>query len=166
MRSQIHVRSLSTTARTPQCCGRVPGAANMYRRQCQPAAMAVQLTSQLRTKLMRAHVQGAAGAAGDVAAQDDPYSSVSTKVTPVSPPEAASWSVVIVAAYALTAGLAYVVVSQLFMQTPEAAAFDAALSRVREDFRVTVRLGDRIKGARASAFARRSQHVLPTCRIV
>lgn len=71
-------------------------------------------------------------------------------MTPVSAPEAASWSVVIIAAYALTAGLVYVVISQLFMQTPEAAAFDAALERVRNDMRVTVRLGDRIKGAPTS----------------
>jgi hypothetical protein len=78
---------------------------------------------------------------------DNDHSSVSTKVTPVSPPEAASWSVVIALAYAFTASLAYMVVTQLFMQTPEAAAFDAALARVRNDFRVTVRLGDNIKGA-------------------
>ena len=86
----------------------------------------------------------AAGA--DVTTRQDPYGDVSTKVTPVSAPEAASWSVVIAASYAVTAVLIYVVVSQLFMPTPEAAAFDAALARVREDFRVTVRLGDRIKG--------------------
>ena len=88
--------------------------------------------------------------AADVVEQDDPFSSVSTKVTPVSTPEAASWSLVIVAAYALTGVLGYIVVSQLFMQKPEAAAFDAALRLVRDDFRVTVRLGDRIKGARTA----------------
>jgi hypothetical protein len=60
--------------------------------------------------------------------------------------EAASWSVIILAAYAITATLAYVVFSQLFTQTPEGAAFDAALERVRQDFRITVRLGDKIKG--------------------
>jgi hypothetical protein len=83
----------------------------------------------------------------DVTAQESPHGGVSTKVTPVSAPEAASWSVVILAAYAITATLAYVVFTQLFTQTPEGAAFDAALERVRQDFRITVRLGDRIKGA-------------------
>lgn len=87
------------------------------------------------------------GNADGVAIQDDPFSDVSTKVTPVSPPEAASWSVVIIAAYAVTAGLAYMVVTQIFMQTPEAAAFEAALAVVRQDHRVIVRLGDSIKGA-------------------
>jgi hypothetical protein len=82
-----------------------------------------------------------------VAAQEAAYGGLSTKVTPVSTPEAASWSAVIIGAYAITATLAYVVVTQLFTQTPESAAFDAALERVRQDFRITVRMGDRVKGA-------------------
>ena len=41
----------------------------------------------------------------DVITSDDPYSDVSTKVTPVSRPEAASWSVLILGAYAVTAAL-------------------------------------------------------------
>lgn len=78
--------------------------------------------------------------------QDDEDSDISTKVTPVSRPEAAGWSVVILAAYGVSAFLLYLVYSQFFIETPETAVFNRALDTVREDFRVTALLGSTIKG--------------------
>lgn len=105
-------------------------------------------------------VQGQQGR--DVVTGDDPYSDISTKVTPVRAPEAASWSVLILGAYAVTAALLYMVVTNIFMQTPESAAFEAALAVVREDFRVSLHLGDSIKGGSClllhSCQARRRRH--------
>eukprot|EP00892_Ulva_mutabilis_P000207 jgi/Ulvmu1/10187/UM006_0143.1 len=77
---------------------------------------------------------------------DDEASDISTKITPVSRPEAAGWSVVILAAYSVSAFLLYLVYSQFFVETPETAVFNQALDTVREDFRVTALLGSTIKG--------------------
>lgn len=64
----------------------------------------------------------------------------------MSRPEAAGWSVVILAAYGISASLLYLVYSQFFVGTPESAVFNQALETVREDFRVTALLGSTIKG--------------------
>lgn len=53
----------------------------------------------------------------------------------------------ILLAYAITAALAYFVVTQLFMEQPEVGAFNTALDKVRQDPRITVQLGETIKGA-------------------
>jgi hypothetical protein len=77
---------------------------------------------------------------------DDQDAYVSTHVRPVSKPEAAGWSVVILGAYAISGCLLYLIYSQFFLEQPEISAFNAALDKLREDFRVTVHFGDRIKG--------------------
>lgn len=79
--------------------------------------------------------------------REEEDSEISTKVTPVSRPEAAGWSVVILAAYGVSAFLLYLVYSQFFVETPETAVFNRALDTVREDFRVSAVLGSTIKGA-------------------
>lgn len=82
--------------------------------------------------------------------REEEASDISTKVTPVSRPEAAGWSVIILAAYGVSAFLLYLVYSQFFVETPETAVFNRALDTVREDFRVTALLGSTIKGAQPS----------------
>lgn len=79
--------------------------------------------------------------------REEENSEISTKVTPVSRPEAAGWSVVILAAYGVSAFLLYLVYSQFFVETPETVVFNRALDTVREDFRVSAVLGSTIKGA-------------------
>jgi hypothetical protein len=91
----------------------------------------------------------------DVAATAEEEYRLSTKVRPVSAPEAASWSVVILAAYAVLAALLYTAATTLLFKPLAVTAFDVSLERVRRDMRVTFRLGEHIKGARDTA-ARRS----------
>jgi TIM21 len=72
---------------------------------------------------------------------------LSDKVAPVSRPEAAGWSFVIVAAYSITAFLIYTVYTSIIVEGPEDKVFNQALEAVRKDFRVTSLLGKTIKGA-------------------
>lgn len=71
---------------------------------------------------------------------------LSDKVAPVSRPEAAGWSFVIVAAYGITAFLIYTVYTSIIVEGPEDKVFNQALEAVRKDFRVTSLLGSTIKG--------------------
>jgi hypothetical protein len=71
---------------------------------------------------------------------------LSDKVAPVSRPEAAGWSLVIVAAYGITAFLIYTVYTSIIVEGPEDKVFNQALEAVRKDFRVTSLLGSTIKG--------------------
>jgi hypothetical protein len=88
----------------------------------------------------------------DVAASAEEEYRVSTKVRPVSAPEAASWSVVILAAYATLAALLYTAATTLLFKPLAVTAFDVSLERVRRDMRVTFRLGEHIKGAHDMRF--------------
>jgi hypothetical protein len=71
---------------------------------------------------------------------------LSDQVAPVSKPEAAGWSLVIIAAYAITAFLIYTVYTSIIVEGPEDKVFNQALEVVRKDFRVASLLGNNIKG--------------------
>ena len=90
---------------------------------------------------------------------------LSDKVAPVSRPEAAGWSFVIVAAYGITAFLIYTVYTSIIVEAPEDKVFNQALEAVRKDFRVTSILGSTIKGAYScpSLTYRCSGSMISTC---
>jgi hypothetical protein len=85
--------------------------------------------------------------ANSIVYSEEEASDLSDKVVPVSKPEAAGWSLVIIGAYSITAFLIYLVYTQVLVEGPEEKVFNKALEAVRQDFRVTALLGDTIKGA-------------------
>lgn len=91
--------------------------------------------------------------------QEQAYSDITDKipVRPVSAPEAVGWSSLILAAYAITAALAYVVFTQLFLEAPEVTAFNVALGKVREDPRIQSMMGESIKGYGGTGTSNRSE---------
>lgn len=84
---------------------------------------------------------------GSIVYSEEEARDLSDKVAPVSRPEAAGWSFVIVAAYGITAFLIYTVYTSIIVEGPEDKVFNQALEAVRKDFRVTSLLGSTIKGA-------------------
>lgn len=85
----------------------------------------------------------------EVVSQDeDPFDPLTDKIPerPVTFAEGASYSVAILAGFAVAAAAAYAVFKELIFEPKEYKVFNKALERVQHDSQVTVRLGTPITG--------------------
>ncbi|KAH7433953.1 hypothetical protein KP509_07G094300 [Ceratopteris richardii] len=85
----------------------------------------------------------------DLAPQDeDPFDPLTDKIPekPVTFAEGASYSVIILAGFAVAAAAAYAVFKELIFEPKEYKVFNKALLRVQNDNQITVRIGQPITG--------------------
>ncbi|KAK9795197.1 hypothetical protein WJX73_004391 [Symbiochloris irregularis] len=84
----------------------------------------------------------------ELQAQQEEFNAITDQipVRPVSAVEGASYSVLIFAGLALAAAVLWATVNELLIQPREYTCFNLALEKLREDPRVTVRLGTPISG--------------------
>eukprot|EP00239_Pterosperma_sp_CCMP1384_P000508 CAMPEP_0197852528 /NCGR_PEP_ID=MMETSP1438-20131217/20809_1 /TAXON_ID=1461541 /ORGANISM="Pterosperma sp., Strain CCMP1384" /LENGTH=260 /DNA_ID=CAMNT_0043466617 /DNA_START=324 /DNA_END=1106 /DNA_ORIENTATION=+ len=77
-------------------------------------------------------------------AQEEEFDEITDKipVKPVTVVEGASYGIVIVVALGIAAAAAYAVFTELFMEAKEFTVFNVALERIKQDPRVTMRLGE------------------------
>eukprot|EP00210_Caulerpa_lentillifera_P004644 g4429.t1 len=94
--------------------------------------------------------------------EDEEASSITDQIPakPMTAVEGISYTAIILAAFAVLGGCLYAFISAYVWNPVEYTCFNITLERVRQDPRVTVRVGDSIKGYGSESMSRRQRHMI------